>query len=446
MRRKTVSRGSALLLVLGFLTPAVRASDEGITAEDLKALREEIAALRKELRDQKQQHEQEIEALRDEVAQVRSEAGTEASVSAEGGEDELDALLQGMTESEDADAAEPSFSQAAGHAFQSFNPDLSVIVDTVGHYTNTEGGEFDDEMLFRELELGFSAPIDPYARADIFLGIHREDGEWELEVEEAYATFLTMPWDLQPRLGRFRSSFGKANPVHLHALPWVEYPLVIQNFFGEEGLAGDGVGVSWLVPNPWDRYVELTYEITNNDNSLFAGEQSDDFVHLVHFKDFFEISDSTTWETGFSFATAPNDDGHGGNRTMVEGLDFTLKWRPPEAGLYKSFLWQTELIAAQADLRGGQETSWGMYTAADYQFDRRWCFGLRYDYSQMPWSSSQHEHGYSTYLTFIQSEFVFWRLGYQYTDRNFRREGNGDEHEVFLQCNFGIGPHRAHKY
>jgi hypothetical protein len=82
----------------------------------------------------------------------------------------------------------------------------------------------------------------------------------------------------------------------------------------------------------------------------------------------------------------------------------------------------------------------------EYQFARRWSVGARYDFSQLPYSSSLHEHGYSAYLTFTQSEYLFWRFAYMYTDRNFRLDGDTDEHEVFLQCNFGIGPHRAHKY
>lgn len=193
-----------------------------------------------------------------------------------------------------------------------------------------------------------------------------------MHVEEAYLTYLGMPWGLRPRAGKFRSSFGRANPLHLHALPWVEYPLVIQNYFGEEGLSGEGLGVSWLVPNRWNKYIELTYEITNNDSSLFAGNEADDFVHLAHLKTFWDLSDASSLEAGASFAIAPNDKGHEGNLTLVEGVDLTYKWRPPAAGLYKSLLWQTELLMAQADLRGGQEQTWGAYTALDYQFARRW--------------------------------------------------------------------------
>ena len=355
-------------------------------------------------------------------------------------------MLQKLKAADAPGEERPGLVESVGRAFQSMNPDISVNADFVGHYSNREGGEFDDEFLFRHFELGFSGNIDPYTRADIYLGVGRHDGEWHTHLEEAYLTYLGLPWDLQFRAGRFKSTFGKANPQHLHALPWVEYPLVNQNYFGHEGLSGDGVGVSWLIPNPWDKYLELTYEVINNDSSLFAGEDTDDFVHLAHLKGFFDLSDASTLEAGFTFATAPNDEGHGGNRTRVEGLDLTYKWRPPEAGLYKSFTWQSEVLAAQADLHGGQETTWGMYTAADYQFARRWVIGARYDYSQLPYSSSRHEHGYSAYLTFLQSEYLFWRLGYQYTDRNFRVHEDEGEHELFLQCNFSLGTHPAHGY
>ncbi len=416
------------------------------TRDDVEALREEITRLRKELEEQRSYYDEKLASLLDKIERIQSQVEAVPQAAEMEPEDELDLMLREISEEPAFEESRPGFAESLGRAVQSFNPDISINADFVGHYSSNEGGEFDDEFLFRHLELGFTAPVDPYARADVFIGMHPHGGDWHVHVEEAYLTYLGMPWDLKPRFGRFKTSFGKANPVHLHALPWVEYPLIVQNYFGDGSLSGDGVGVSWLVPNPWDRYIELTYEIINNDNSLFAGEETDDFVHLFHLKNFFDLSDATTLEAGLSFATAPNDEGHGGNRTMVEGVDLTLKWRPPEAARYKSFLWQTEFLASQADLRGGQETTWGMYTAADYQFARRWVLGARYGYSQMPFSSSLHEHGLSGYLTFLQSEFLYWRLGYMYTDRNFRIHQDKNEHEVFLQCNYSLGPHPAHEY
>ncbi len=434
---------AAVLVALPRAVGQEQAPEQSEVLQDLSALHARLDAMEARHAQEREEYERTIADLKAELGELKNKL---TAPEPEDQEDELESLLQELSAEGTPGGEKPGFAESVGRAFQSYNPDISVNADFVGHYSNREGGEFDDEFLFRHFEIGFAGYIDPYTRADIFLGIGRHGGEWHTHLEEAYLTYLGLPWDLQARVGRFKSTFGKANPQHLHALPWVEYPFMIQNYFGDEGLSGDGLGVSWLIPNPWDKYIELTYEIINNDSSLFAGEEADDFVHLLHLKNFFDLSAASTLEAGLTFATAPNDEGHGGNRTMVGGLDLTYKWRPPQTGKYRSFLWQTEVLAAQADLRGGQETMWGMYTAADYQFARRWVAGVRYDYSQMPYSSSLHEHGYSGYLTFLQSEYLYWRLGYQYTDRNFRVHDDTEEHELFMQCNFSLGAHPAHGY
>ena len=433
--------GAAMLVISLRAVGQEQPAGQSEVLEELRALHARLDAMEARHAQEREQYERTISELREELEELK---GSLAIARPE--EEELDSLLEELTTEAAPVEQQVGLVESVGRAFQSFNPDISINADFIGHYSSCEGGDLDDEFLLRHLELGFTGNIDPYTRADVFIGFGRHGGEWHTHVEEAYLTYLGLPWDLQPRVGRFKSTFGKANPVHLHALPWVEYPLIIQNYFGHEGLSGDGIGVSWLIPNPWDKYIELTYEVINNDSSLFAGEETDDFVHLFHLKNFFDLSSASTLEAGATFATAPNDEGHGGNRTMVEGLDLTYKWRPPQAGKYRSFLWQTEVLAAQADLIGGQETTWGAYTAADYQFARRWVIGGRYDYSQMPYSSSRHEHGLSAYFTFLQSEYLFWRLGYEYVDRNFRVHGDKQEHEVFLQCNFSLGAHPAHSY
>jgi hypothetical protein len=459
--------GCSILLgvfLLVFMLPstavAVHENQESQESEDLDALWEEVKHLKKEMEKQKKESETRIKALEEEVQhlQQRLSESTEQDdldtlfddSDLEDNEEGLDTLLRDLIGDEDKTdlTGMKPLSAPTGHIFQSMNPNISVIGDIIGHYTSEEGGDLDDEFLFREVELGFSAAVDPFARADFFIGLGQEkDGEWEAGLEEGYVTFLSVPWGLQPRLGRFKSTFGKANPVHTHALPWVEHPLVIQNYFGDEGLAGDGVGVHWLVPNPWNKYIEFSYEATKNDNAMFAGEESDDLLHVAHLKNFFDLSDASTLELGLSYATAPNNNGHGGSRTDVTGVDITFRWRPPRAGLYNSFLWQTEYMAANAEIPEGEVDSWGLYSALDFQFARRWTVGTRYDYSEMPYDSGLHENAYSGFLTFMQSEFLYWRLAYRHTERNYiTLIEEKDADEIFLQVNFGLGPHRAHKY
>ncbi|OGL43016.1 MAG: hypothetical protein A2161_05420 [Candidatus Schekmanbacteria bacterium RBG_13_48_7] len=354
--------------------------------------------------------------------------------------------------------------------FQNFNPDISAIGDFLIHYSGNEGESIDDEFLFRELELGISASVDPYARADVFLGIHKEltshheesedqDQHFELgryghdheaygiHIEEAYLTLLTLPAGLQAKFGKFKMSFGKANTNHLHALPWIDYPLVIQNFLGEEGFTGEGISINWLVPNHWNRFIELTYEVVNNDNgNLLQGEESDDFAHLLHVRNFFDLTECTGLEVGIGAVTGLNHKNEQDLRTVVSELDITLKWKPLLKGLYRSFKWRNELFFSQKEIENETEDAIGFYSSLEYQVSRRWTGCFRYDYSEFSDDANFNERALTPSVTFEQSEYCYWRIGYRYLDRNFEIEGNPDEHSAFIQLNFGLGPHRAHKY
>jgi hypothetical protein len=427
------------------------------TQPDQATLLQEIRSMRAEMHEQQLRHEQQIQRLQTQIDELKKNAAyantsTAASRSlAANPEEELDSAIAtaagepATTQTKPAGTGGGGFAGAAG-AIQSFNPDISVNADFLGAYSPRKGG-LDTEQIFRELEIGLSQAVDPYTTATAIITVGREDDEFKVDLEEGYLTFTQLPYGLQARAGQFRSDFGKTNPVHLHALPWIDYPLVIKRFFGEEGLSGAGGELSWVIPHTGKEYISLTYQVTSNDNdSLFAGEEAEDVMNLVHLKTFRDLSPTSNLEIGASFATAPNDDGHGGKRSSVEGVDVTYHWKPRDAGSYRSLLLQAEVMAAQADLRGGQENTWGGYAAADYQFAKQWKLGLRYDYTQLPVCSSHHESAYSTYLTFLQSEFVFWRFGYMYTDRNFQDDGESDETQLFLQLNWTYGMHPAHKY
>jgi len=394
-----------------------------------------------------EERQAQVEAIKEEIKSELAATSKSAQPPTTSAESELDALIASAGPAPAAQAETAAVMGSTQSAIQSFNPDISVNGNFLARYRSHEGNAPTRKFEFGELELGFSGAVDPYTRADVIATIGLEDDEYKADLEEAYMTFLQLPYNLQARLGKFRTEFGRSNPIHLHALPWTDYPFVIQRYFGEEGFSGTGGELSWLVPNPWNQYVSLTYELVNNDNDvIFAGGEADDVTQLIRLKTFRDLSPGSTLEWGASFATGPNDHGHGSHRSMVEGADLTYRWKPKGAGLYKSFLWQTEVLAGQADIRGGQESTWGMYSAAEYQFVRRWKLGMRYDNTQLPFESSLHENGYSAYLTFLQSEFLFWRLAYTDIDRNFRDEGVSDEQRVQLQLNFTLGAHPAHKY
>ena len=289
--------------------------------------------------------------------------------------------------------------------------------------------------------------MDPYGRADFFVALEEEEGEVAVDLEEGYFTFDTLPYDLKARVGKFFSAFGKANQLHTHATPWVDKPLMIRNFFGEEGLNEPGAELSWLAPNPWEKYIELIFQVQSNGNEpSFAGSESTDPMYVAHLKNFFELDSDSTLEVGGTLATGDNAATDGDHRTNLEGLDLTYKWRPAQEGLYTSLTWMNELLLSQKDQETGDTVdAYGLYSSLTYQFSRRWSVFGRYDYSQFPDDNDSHENAYTGGLTFAQSEFAFWRAQFTHV------EGDGisatdSRNEFFLQLDFGIGPHRAHPY
>ena len=405
----------------------------------------------------------EVAQLQQELATLRTQLN-EMKVNYETRINQLETRMEGMAKTYSIEAAKPRVVAPApaqtpglGRAFQSFNPDISVIGDFTYHATDMKEEEFRNQFQMRQTELAFSASVDPYARGDFFFHVEQEDGEWHIGLCEGYLTLLTLPIDgLQAKAGKFKVEFGKANKLHLHNLPWVDYPNMITNYFGEEGMSEPGVSASYLIPNPWDKYIELTGQVVNNRNGVsFADGEGTSLCYLGHLKVFHDIDEASSVELGTSLLTGSNDDGlgrFGTNMTTLEGVDLTYKWRPLQQGLYKSVTFQNELLFSQHDrpffddgtdiIDAKAINSWAGYSSLQYQFAKRWSVFGRYDFSEFPVTSSSRENAYSTGITFAQSEYCFWRLQFKHTERNFDKDSN----EVWLQCDFGLGPHRKHEY
>lgn len=338
----------------------------------------------------------------------------------------------------------------AGGILQTYNPDISVIGDFLGTFIDPgkgllfedggfEDNEFADRFAFREVELGLQSVIDPYARADFFFEM--EDAS-TFSIEEAYMTLLTLPYGIQPKAGIFRAAFGKVNRTHRPEWFQVDYPNVVKNLLGEEGLTMTGLSISWLVPNPWDRWIELTGEVST--------PTARDVMYLMHLKSFHELTPNSVLQVGLTGATGVLPEGllaDNQRRVDMQGFDITYKWKPVTERLkpYKSFLWQTEFIASQPHDRR-LENAWGFYTFGEYQLTRRNYLGLRLDYSQfLTEKKGDYEWAVSPYWTFWQSDFARYRLTYTHTERNIA-DGPGGDDSIMLQATFSIGVHRPHPF
>lgn len=324
----------------------------------------------------------------------------------------------------------------------STNPEISAIGDVRAVYRSPAERHFDFE--FHEAEFAFKSIVDPYARADFFISMGQDpvDGEFHVELEEAYLMSLALPFGLQAKGGQFRSTFGRMNPVHPHALPIIDLPGVYTNYLGDEGLKDVGVSVSWLVPNPLDFYQELVVEFTGGppESPSFMRSGGDRFLYLGHLKNFWDLTQNATFELGLTGAGGPNDSS---GTTLLGGLDITYKWKPLRTGRYSSFLLQAEAIVSRRDEpAGGRVDSWGAYLLSTVQLSERLFVTGRFDYSNLPSSSSYVERAYSGTLGWLATEFQKLELEVRQTSSNMYPSVSS----ITLRSVFVIGAHGAHAY
>jgi len=337
--------------------------------------------------------------------------------------------------------------QVQGRSAPSANPDISVIGDFRGSYQSNLARKFDASL--HETEISLQSVVDPYARADFFISFSRnpQSGEFQAEIEEGYLTTLSLPAHLQLKAGKFRQALGRINPVHPHALPFVDMPNAYLRFFGEEGMNDEGLQLSWLLPNH-SFFQELTAELTDGprDNPSFARSNGNNYLGLVHLKNFWDLTANATLEFGLSGISGVNPDQH---FTRIGAVDLTYKWKPVKYNTYKSFTFQNELYFSQANLDSNTVNAMGAYSLISVQVSKRWFVTGRYDYSGKPDDSHFSEQAGSVTLGWYATEFQKIELEGKSTFANEEDAVNNlykNVNQVLLRWIFVIGTHGAHQY
>lgn len=385
-----------------------------------------------------------------------------------------------------------------GRSAQSMNPDISAIVDADFGWQRRPMSFLngDDPDLrpdpglhgvgpaVQEVEIAASAIVDPYFKGEVYLTIPNLDG---LEVEEAFATTMSLPWNLQAKMGSFRSAFGRQNGQHLHVQDFTRRPLVNAAFLGPDGLRGPGLQISWLAPLPF--FLTLYGEVLRirADEPTLIPDQGP-FVPVATFgaeasrrptlsaaaKGFFPFGDEWSLLAGASFASGrspgvlvglvcvpeihcPPSTTTGVNReTELLGGDVYLKWKPPNvAGGYASLAFQGEAMFRHFAEGDGLPSEWdgGLYGQVVAQVARRWFLGARYDLVGVPTSRVlARTQRWSASVTFQASEFARVR-GYLELERAGDVAGTlmprivaPDAPAAFLQLEISIGAHGAHPF
>jgi len=390
----------------------------------------------------------------------------------------------------------------------SFNPSIAVIPDFVYYRDDRQGGAFEiveeadgfhgahaegeDEhgsmtegFNLRETELAFKASVDPYFDV-VALFAASEEG---LEAEEVYFQTRALPGGFQLKGGKFLSGIGYANAQHPHQWDFVDQNLAYELLLGGHGLNEKGLQVTWLPKLPF--YLQLGAEILQGENEKMANyigpeefpgltEEADPRV-LAHeagprlFTGFVKVGPdlgySSALQAGLSWASSQrhqevhehdgDDDPEGVFDGTAElwGADLVYKYDSPREYGAGDFVFQAEYLWRKKDLDVlGTTTSAvfrqdGATFQAVYGLLPRFQVATRYDLAGLTNErvragvKTEYETSkrWSAALTFNPSEFSRVRAQYNRGEVFVGGEKEGFD-QFFLQVQFSIGAHGAHRF
>jgi len=389
-------------------------------------------------------------------------------------------------------------------SFQSFNPDVSAIVDMYYHADDSEEGIShileemsgfghvhsgeeqhhhgpDEGFNLRHLELQFSADVDPYFKGSAIAAIDLESAE----MEEAVIETTCLPWGFKLKGGKFFSDFGYINAQHSHQWDFTDQPLIYKLALGDHGLNDKGLQLSWLAPTPF--YLLAGAEAFQGDGEapLFAYEGEDPLpthdgprVGVGWVKVGPNMPGNHALQFGASAGNGVHQEQHDGDGDGVEdhwldgdsafwGADIVYKYNSPQSYGQGDLILQGEYFRCRKDLdlvghdlapqlvgNSKVDDQDGYYVQAVYGFLPRWRGGLRWEQvgltndSELPDGTSEsYGSSYRTgaMLDFTPSEFS--RLRLQVNQGSYETaDGKEDVTEVYLQWMISLGAHGAHKF
>lgn len=331
-----------------------------------------------------------------------------------------------------------------------FNPEIGVTGTVQGNITQKKADEEGNNTIaLKELELNISQVVDPFSRLDAIISFNDSLESQNANIEEGYYTRWGLPFGFTGQIGKFRSKIGKQNLLHSHQLDTVDYPLVIKDFFGEEGLASSGARLQNMIPNPWDLPIEITGEVLRGNNGTSFSGKSRRPIFNTHAKTYFDLSNDANvelgWTTLFGDENPPINgvrppEGQDRYGVKVFGGDMTFHWFLPEG---KKVKLQNEIYFQNRTSRVHvNDDPWGFYSLLDYRFSQKFSAGVRFDYLQPLDVTGEHHQtiGISPYLTFWQSEFADFRLQYSRLEPAAGREKV--DNALYLKANVLIGAHK----
>lgn len=225
----------------------------------------------------------------------------------------------------------------------------------------------------------------------------------------------------------------------------VDRPNSLNTYVGGEAHA-DGLEVNYLFPTPF--YLEGaagSYNRIGADNNrvdILGGNSLSEWTYLGRLHSYGELTDSLGVDLGASVAWTPKSgqdqpttgalagtvvsDPRNASYRTLSGVDLTLRYQPAVGGLYKGFVWGTEIL--QNDERtynaatggvSGRSLSYAGYSNIETKLGRVLRVGGYVDLTELPYQARSISRSYAAYLTFEITEFDRVRLQFTRVMNNF---------------------------
>lgn len=361
---------------------------------------------------------------------------------------------------------------SAPSAPNTFNPAIGVILG--GQYADVDQGwdripgfqragkigTGDSGFSLGEAEINLNANIDARYFGNVTVAVADEDGEVEVELEEAWVQSTDFPAGLSVTGGRFFSAAGYLNGFHFHTDDFADRPLPYQAFFGGR-YAVDGIQARWIAPTSllfeigseinWGGHYPATSNADNSPGAMTLFTKVGGDVGVSH-----------SWQFGLSWVRADAADRASGDRpeaftgdSDLAVVDFVWKWAPDGNIIRHNFKLQGEYFRRSESgvFAGlpydGDQTGW--YLQGVWQFAPGWRTGLRHDVvaadnGPLFVGSALEDPGRnpsrdSLMVDWSPSEFSRLRMQYTYDKVNAERDS-----QWILQYVMSIGAHGGHQF
>jgi hypothetical protein len=242
--------------------------------------------------------------------------------------------------------------------------------------------------------------------------------------------------------------------LHLHDLPQMTRPLVVEELFGEEGYVGNGASARMLLPSFDDESAfELTAQALTGGGVALAEGPAQSVAAVGNLRWFRTFAGAHNVDLSAIFHFGRTDPA-GDRNAFTYSADFLYKWKPLRRGEFRSFVLGGQVFATQRDFveeidedGDGEPDAFeerdaaplGYFGFAQVQVARTVYLGGRWDDTATITDDSLRRRAVSAYATWYTSEFLRFRLGYEHRLSDLDDEDG--RNSIFAELNFVFGAH-----